>query len=151
MYKYRAIASFFLWKDVCALAMRATADLLRRKGLAGDIPDFDALWADFTRYVEAKHATGVEPAELVAPVRIDLRYDIPGWLAAGAPDDASAFRFDRPRTFVFELTEEGAAEMTKALRVWTSRITGLSKLVTRIRVQSQVRTCRLATADPVAA
>lgn len=34
--------------------------------------------------------------------------------------------------------------MKSALAVWTNHIRGLSKLVTRIKVQSQIRACRRA-------
>jgi radical SAM superfamily enzyme YgiQ (UPF0313 family) len=151
MYKYRALASFYIWKDVCALAVRATATLLKERGLADRIRNFDAVWHDLGRYVEAKHATGVAAAEITAPVRFELSYDIPRWLAAGAPEETAPYRWSSPRQYIFELTPEGAEEMTKALQVWSSKITGLSKLVTRIRVQSQVRACRLAGDESAAA
>jgi hypothetical protein len=41
----------------------------------------------------------------------------------------------------FRLSEEGAREMEAALAVWTTHIKALSKLVTRIKVDWQVRDC----------
>ena len=48
-------------------------------------------------------------------------------------------RLAEPVRFAFALTEEGAREMEMSLATWTTHIRGLSKLVTRIRVESQVR------------
>jgi hypothetical protein len=51
------------------------------------------------------------------------------------------FRLSAPRRFSFRLSDEGRREMQSSLAVWTTHIRGLSKLVTRIRVESQVRLC----------
>lgn len=142
MYKYRAKASFFLWKDVCALAMEATRKLLEARGTADSIPTFDRFWADFSAYVEARHASGGTLDEILRPVEAALGHDIPAWIDGGGPENPSAFAFDRSVPFRFQLTEEGAREISSALQVWSSRLTGLSKLVTRIRIPSQVRTAR---------
>jgi radical SAM superfamily enzyme YgiQ (UPF0313 family) len=141
MYRYRAIASFLLWKPICAVALDATRALLEEKGAAATIPDFDALWRDLHAYVEAQHATGRTVEEILAPTEAELRYDIRGWLESEDFTTAAAFRLGAPRTFSFQLTEEGHSEMASSLAVWTTHIRGLSKLVTRIRVESQVRKC----------
>jgi radical SAM superfamily enzyme YgiQ (UPF0313 family) len=140
MYKYRAIASFFLWKQVCDLATRTTEALLRGRG--GDaIMGFDELREDLHAYVRAKHATGTRMEELTKPTPVRMRYDIAGWLAAGAPVDVARYRFAEPRTFIFRLSSEGAHELEGALGVWTRQPLGLSKLITRIRYTAQVREC----------
>lgn len=141
MYKYRALASFFIWEDVCKLAADVTRKMLVERGADKQIADFDAVWADLHRYVECEHATGTDTELLLSPVTVDMRYDIKRWLDDGAPDDTAAYDLGEPQPFEFKLTEEGARELEGAMKVWTSKITGLSKLVTRIRVTSQVRHC----------
>jgi hypothetical protein len=142
MYRYRAIASFFLWDAVCAAAMDATRELLAERGQIGRIAGFDQFWSDFTNYVRLSHATGRKAEEVLAPAEAILHYDFPGWLGNEAPGDPNAYRLSAPTCFRFALTDEGRREMESSLAVWTTHIRGLSKLVTRIRVESQVRLCR---------
>jgi hypothetical protein len=142
MYKYRAVASFFRWNEVCALACSKTKLLLRERGAAGQIADFDQVWADVNRYVHAKHASGTDVNDLGQPVELSFRYNVPAWLAAGAPADTEAYRFDSPHQFVFTLSSENVRELDGALKVWSSRSIGLSKLITRIRYSAQVRDCQ---------
>jgi hypothetical protein len=141
MYKYRAKASFFLWKEVCAVAMEMTKRLVLERGAGEQFGDFDSLWQDLHVYVEAKHAFGASAEEITAPVEIEMRHDIRGWIEAGMPRDLRGFQHERPRKYVFKLSDEGAHELQSALKVWSSKLIGLSKLVTRIRVNSQVRQC----------
>ena len=141
MYKYRAIASFFRWKDVCSLALNTTRWMLCERGAAALIDDFDTLWCDLHAYVEARHATGTDITELSRPAERILQYDVPAWLANGAPADTRPFRFHDPSTFVFRLCPEHAHELEAALKVWTPQAIGLSKLITRIRYTAQVRDC----------
>ena len=143
MYKYRAVASFFLWREICRIAFDATESLLREKGGDRLMPHFDELWRDLHAYVHAKHAASTDIEELKRPVEVHLRYDIAGWLGAGAPLDVAPWRFSGRRAFIFRLNEEGAQEMEAALRVWSPRAIGLSKLITRIRYTAQVRECEL--------
>lgn len=147
MYKYRAKASFFAWPEVCAGAMEATRAMLERRGLTAEIEGFDRFWADLHRFVEAQHASGASSAEITAPVEACLRYDIKSWIAAGHPVDIARFQLAEETPFLFSLTQEGAQELEAALDVWTSKLTGLTKLVTRIRIDSQVRHCRAADAS----
>jgi hypothetical protein len=142
MYKYRAKASFFLWKEICACAMDATRRMLVERGDDRRIPDFERFWESYHRYVEATHASGGTVEELVRPVDANLSYDIRRWLDDGAPLDVSPYAFDGELPFVFQLEESEAGELEAAFKVWTSKLTGLSKLVTRIRVSSQIRSCR---------
>lgn len=141
MYRYRAIASFFVWDAVCNATMKASRALLDAKGVTQAIADFDRFWADFHSFLRLSHATGLTEEEILAPTEAVLNYDFPAWIAAGAWTDPAAYRLDEPQLFVFELTDEGAREMKMSLATWTTHIRGLSKLVTRIRVESQVRQC----------
>lgn len=141
MYRYRAIASFFVWEEVCNAAMSASRALLDAKGVSAGIPDFDRFWSDFHAFTRLSHATGLTEDAILAPTEAVLHYDFPAWIASGAWTDPAAFRLDEPQLFHFELTEEGEREMRMSLATWTTHIRGLSKLVTRIRVESQVRRC----------
>jgi radical SAM superfamily enzyme YgiQ (UPF0313 family) len=142
MYRYRAIASFHIWSAICAAAMDATRELIEERGIADGIPHFDQFWTDFHTYVRALHATGRSAAEILGSETQVLRYDFGAWLAEGdltRPDD---YRLSKPTEFIFELTPEGRREMQSSLAIWTTHIRGLSKLVTRIKVEAQVRASR---------
>ncbi|WP_321471609.1 B12-binding domain-containing radical SAM protein [uncultured Paludibaculum sp.] len=141
MYKYRALASFFVWEDICRLAMEATRSLLVENGTAAQFEEFDTLWTEFARYVELRHAASTEIAELKQPVEAGFLFDIPGWLAAGTPFETAPFRRAEARRCVFQLSDDGALELESALQVWTAKSIGLSKLITRIRYTAQVRDC----------
>lgn len=143
MYRYRAIASFQIWDSVCRTAMEATRALLDARGVTVNVPDADQFWTDFHTYVRLQHATGQTEADILAPVEAMLTYDIGRWLAEGDLTDPAPYRLAEPVRVVFELTEEGAAELKSSLAVWTTHIRGLSKLVTRVKVESQVRHCRM--------
>ena len=143
MYKYRAVASFFVWKDICALAMNATKDMLRARGAANEVLDFDRLWTNFHKYVEARHAASIDMEELTRPVEVRMHYDIARWMEDGAPSDTASYRFPAPRDFVFRLGADGERELEAALGVWTQKALGLSKLITRIRYSAQVRDCEV--------
>jgi len=142
MYRYRAIASFHIWDAICRTAMDASCKLLKERGAADRIANFDLFWADFHCFVGLQHATGRTDEEILGSARAVLNYDFPAWLAEGDVTNPEPYRLPEPRWFVFELTNEGFQEMKSALAVWTNHIRGLSKLVTRIKVESQIRTCR---------
>ncbi len=66
MYRYRAIASFFLWEAVCEAAMNATRQLLEERGVPGKIRDFDTFWKDFHTYIAT--AARIRPRHRGDPV-----------------------------------------------------------------------------------
>ena len=141
MYKYRAIASFFLWREICQLAFDATRRLVCDNGAAGRMAGFDELWSDLHTYVYSKHAASTDIEELMRPVEARLRHDIAGWLSGGAPAETGPWRFSDLQSFIFRLSSEGAREMEAALSLWSPKAIGLSKLITRIRYTAQVREC----------
>ena len=143
MYRYRAIASFFIWKDICAAAMQVTRELLQERDVVDAIFNFDEFWNDFHTYVQLLHATGRSVEEILAPATAMLHYNIPAWLACSELRNPNEFRLPRPMEFAFELSGEGRLEMERSLAVWTTHVRGLSKLVTRVKVDAQVRVCRL--------
>jgi radical SAM superfamily enzyme YgiQ (UPF0313 family) len=147
MYKYRALASFHIWPEVCQAALDGTRKLLEDRGLTAGIKDFDQFWNDYHTFVALQHAHGSTTDEIVAPATATLRYDIKRWLADGAPQDPSAYRLEEPTEFEFRLTEEGAREMRASLRVWGEELKGLTKMVTRINVAWQVRECHQMTPE----
>jgi radical SAM superfamily enzyme YgiQ (UPF0313 family) len=145
MYKYRARASFFEWPDVCACAMEATRRLLDEKGLLDD--GLAALWPDLQSWIQARHAHGRSVEEVTHPADVELQHDISRWLTEQGSEPAAAYRLQTPLRLTFELTTEGAEELKRALAVWSDKLTGLTKLVTRIRITSQVRHCALVEAQ----
>jgi hypothetical protein len=142
MYKYRVIASFFMWPEICALALDTTRVLLEARGADAEIEDFDHLWRDFHLYVECKHTHGSTSEQMLAPYRATLRYDIESWIASGMPKDARHFRLDGPQPFLFDLTPDAATELDHLTQVWTTSLRGLTKGITRMRTTSLIRRCR---------
>ena len=141
MYRYRAIASFFEWDEICATAMGATARMLKERGVAQTIDNFDQFWADFTTFIRLRHASGSTEEQILAPASAELHYDFPAWTRRAVLGSPQAYRLPEAEEFEFALTEEGRSEMQSALKVWTTHIRGLSKLVTRIRMDAQIRSC----------
>jgi radical SAM superfamily enzyme YgiQ (UPF0313 family) len=140
MYKYRALASFHLWPQISKAAMDATKRLVLERGAEKLSPNFEQFWTDFEQYVRAKHADGKTEKEILSPVTVEMRYNIPQWVLDGMPlDTIEEFRFSQPEQLEFALTEDGARELQAALRVWTISLKGLTKMVTRIRMAWQVR------------
>ncbi len=142
MYRYRALASFHLWEAVCETAMRATRELLEERGVTAQIENFDEFWNDFTAYTRLRHASGRDLNTVLSQSRTVMLYDIGAWIQEKELRDPNWFRLEGARTFDFHLSDEGSRELETALRVWTIHIRGLSKLVTRINVDWQIRECR---------
>lgn len=141
MYRYRAIASFHIWDSVCDAAMNATRALLEERGIDRQIPDFDAFWRDFHTFNRLQHASGQNKETILSSARAVMNYDIPAWIASKDFTDVSRFRYPEPTEVEFRLSDEGRREMESALAVWTTHIKALSKLVTRIKIDWQVREC----------
>jgi radical SAM superfamily enzyme YgiQ (UPF0313 family) len=141
MYKYRAIASFYLWEQICETAMTATRALLEGCGVVERIPHFNEFWLDFHRYIELKHAHGRTREQILSSARVELRYDFERWLEEGDLTKPEAYRLAEPIEFEFRLNEEAMRELDAALQVWTTELKGLTKMVTRIKTSWQVRDC----------
>ena len=139
MYKYRAIASFYIWPDIVKTAMDATRRILEGKGAHKQIADWDLFWKDFESFERVKHADGRTEEEILAPVFVDLRYDMPQWIADGMPLDPSPYRLAQTGRFEFQLTENAIQELRATINVWTSSLKGLTKMVTRVRMAWQIR------------
>jgi hypothetical protein len=116
--------------------------LLEERGIARKIRNFDQFWADFHTYIRLLHATGRTREEILSAAYPVLNYDFPAWLTDEEPGDPEEYRLAGPTEFAFALSEEGYREMDGSLAVWTTHIRGLSKLVTRIKVDAQIRVCR---------
>jgi radical SAM superfamily enzyme YgiQ (UPF0313 family) len=141
MYKYRAKASFHYWKEICAVGMSALRELAVSCDARQKIDRFDDLWEELTRYVELRHADGKDEASILSPARTSFHYDIAAWIADGTPFDTEPYRSHQARPYLFRLSEESAHEFEAALKVWTTNLKGLTKLVTRIQLAWQVRAC----------
>jgi hypothetical protein len=142
MYRYRAIASFYLWDEICATAMNATLRMLLDKGCHQRIMNFEAFWDDFTEYTRLKHASGRTMGGVLSSSRATFRYNIPEWLSHSELGDPNEFALATPREFEFRLGPEGQRELASALNTWTMEMNGLSKLVTRIKMDWQIRDCQ---------
>lgn len=141
MYKYRALASFHIWPDICRIATDATRQLVEGRAQASELPDED-FWEDFHRFIQAKHADGKTVEQILSPVEVELRYDISRWIDDGMPLAVGSYRLPAPEVFEFRLSEEGARDLLQALNVWTPSLKGLTKMVTRIRMAWQVRAAK---------
>jgi radical SAM superfamily enzyme YgiQ (UPF0313 family) len=137
--KYHAIASFHIWSHICKCAMDTAKKLLIAQGADSAIQDFEEFWTNLHRFVEFRHASGYTAAEILSSARTRMSYDIAGWLAAGSPKDPTPFKWREPQDVLFKLGDESSRELAAALTVWTDQLKGLNKMVTRIRVQWQVR------------
>lgn len=141
MYRYRALASFHLWPEICKVAMDATRKLLVGRGAGTKIAGFKEFWPDSALYEQCKHAHGRTVEEVLSPTEVEMGHDIAGWLADGMPIEVAPYRLARRERFRFELTEEGARELSAAFTVWTPTLKGLTKMVTRIQMAWQIRRC----------
>jgi radical SAM superfamily enzyme YgiQ (UPF0313 family) len=141
MHKYHALASFHLWPEICRTGMDTLKRLLVSRRLDQAIPDFDAFWTDFHHYVEARHAHGYTVEEILTPKMAVLRYDVDQWIADGMPVDPSPYRLAGQEEFRFFLTDESRQGLAAALEVWTPDLKGLTKMVTRMKVEWQMHEC----------
>jgi len=148
MYKYRALAAFFRWPAVCALALDATRALLRERDAEAAIVDFDRLWRNFHRYVEHKHTYGTTRDRLLSDTYATFHYDIEGWIAAGKPHDTAPFRLPAPRAFVFALAPDAARQLDGLITTWSTDLRGLTKGITRLRTTALIRNCQPAEREP---
>ena len=148
MYKYRAMAAFFTWPETCRVAMDATRALLEEHGARESVAEFDRFWQDFHVYVEQKHTHGDSAETLTAPTRAMMQYDIAAWMAAGMPHDVAPFRLDEAQAFVFELPAESSRELRDLCAVYSTSLKGLTKGITRMKSEAQVRSCRPLDATP---
>ena len=139
MHKYHAIASFHIWPDICRCAMDASRKLLIAHAATDEIPDFEEFWTNLHRFIHLRHAHGHKAAAILEPSKTQMSYDIAAWLDAGSPKDTTSFKLSEPRQVEFKLSEESRRELDAALHVWTDHLKGLTKMVTRIRVEWQVR------------
>ena len=140
--KYHALAVFHLWPEICDVAMRGFEDLLLKRDLVRQIPDFPRFWADLCRYTSLRHAHGRTVEVILAPARGSFRYDIPRWLTDEMPADPSPYRFVEPEELEFHLGPEGTRGLRDALEVWSTQVRGLGKLLTRIKLSWLTRECR---------
>jgi radical SAM superfamily enzyme YgiQ (UPF0313 family) len=139
MNKYRAIASFWLWSEVCKLASKVIKKLIIARAFNQLDPEFDQFWEDLYCYVDAKHASGSSVDEILTPVSLQLQYDIPQWMADGHPNSLAPYKLETPQNFLFKLSETGSRELKKAMDTFAVDLLGLAKVVRNVKVSCQVR------------
>lgn len=142
--KHAAMAAFMLWPEACALGMEVSRQLFVEHGLDKEIPHFDEFWRDLTLFVRHQHSGGSTVDEVLAPATVNLQYDIARWVNAGMPKDPTPWRLAEPTPFEFRITDEGRDVVGSALRVWTIKLQGLAKLITRINMHLMRREVRKA-------
>jgi hypothetical protein len=149
MYKYRALATSFIWPSLCTAAMQATLQLLISRGALDEIPDLECFWSSFRRFILLRHTWGHDVNEILRPAKTVLDYDVAAWIEGGMPKSPLSFRLSSPTVFEFSLTEESAKELAAALAVWPTTVKGLSKLIVRLRTEWQVRQSHICLGDEV--
>jgi radical SAM superfamily enzyme YgiQ (UPF0313 family) len=137
--KYRAIASFLIWPEICKLATRVVKNLIEINGPNSLDSDFELFWEDFSRYVEYTHACGQSLDDILLPISFSLRYDIARWVADGWPKTLSLYKLETPTTFLFKLSKNGAKEIHDAIETYSIDLRGLTKVARYLKVTSQVR------------
>jgi hypothetical protein len=115
--------------------------LLVDRGVAARIPGFDLFWNDFSTWVRLRHASGPDRQTLLSDVTAVFQHDIPAWLAQADLSTPQSHRLPCPTEWRLSLSAEGRRELDAALEMWSLHIKGLTKLVTRIKVDWQVRDC----------
>ena len=142
MHKYHALATFYIWPEICEVAMRAFRNLLEEAGADRQIPDFETFWADFTEFLTQRQAHGRTVKDILSSATASFRYDISAWLDDEHPSDIAKYRLFEPEEFHFELAGSSRDCLSAALAVWTANIKGLTKMVTRIKVEWLIRDVR---------
>jgi hypothetical protein len=140
MYKYRSIASFLIWPAICEVGLNAIRDVIRERWRHA--PDcFEPFWAALAAFLRHQHADGRTLEMLTAPVTATLPFDIPKWVADGSPIDLFPYRLSTPQPFEFRLNDGAAEKLRRVLTLHQLTLNGLTKAVTRIRAEWQVRDC----------
>jgi hypothetical protein len=142
--KHAAMAAFPLWSAVCDLGMEVSRQLFVEKGLDKQIDHFGEFWNDLGSFIRHQHSGAATTEEVLEPVFATLRYDIGRWVNAGMPGNVNPWRLANPTEFEFRLTPEGQDVVGSALQVWTTKLQGLAKLVTRINMHLMRRAVRKA-------
>jgi hypothetical protein len=133
MHKYHALASFYLWPEVCRVGMSALRSVALANGGHERIADFDRFWNNLQQFLLLRHAHGRTEEEILSNRRGTFDYDIGRWLAEGMPFETRGYLLEHPTEMEFHLSSEGRAGLHAALQVWTANIKGLTKMVNRIQ------------------
>ncbi len=133
MHKYHALASFYLWPEVCLVGMSALRSVALANGGRERIEDFDRFWENLQEFLKLRHAHGRTEEEILSNSRGTFDYDISRWLAEGMPFGTRSYLLEQPAEMEFGLSNEGRAGLNAALQVWSANIKGLTKMVNRIQ------------------
>ena len=137
--KYRAIASFVLWPQICELAAKVFKELIKTHENENLDPEFEFFWEDICQYVGSKHAFGQSLDEILSPVSCQLHYDILRWVGDGSPKNFSSYRLEASKAFELKLSPKNAKEISDAIGTWSIGLRGLVKVARYLKVTSQVR------------
>ncbi len=86
---------------------------------------------------------GQDVDQILSCDRALLRYHMAAWLHAGSPAEFERYDLREPMDFEFRLSPEAERALRATLEVWTTKIQGLTKAVTRIQPNWQYRDCHL--------
>jgi radical SAM superfamily enzyme YgiQ (UPF0313 family) len=139
--KYRAIASFLIWPEVCNLAKKAISRLVLANRFCGLETEFELFIEDLFKYIELKHASGQSVSEITLPASFRFKYDIPKWINDGHSINPAPYKFKKEETFLFKLPINRAKEIGDAINTWSTEIRGLAKAARYLKVTSQEREC----------
>ena len=139
--KYRAIASFLIWPEVCNLAKKAISRLVLANRSCGLETELELFIEDLFKYIELKHANGQSLSEITLPVSSKFKYDIPKWINDEHPINPAPYKLKKEETFLFKLPINRAREIGDAINTWSTEIRGLTKAARYLKVTSQERQC----------
>jgi radical SAM superfamily enzyme YgiQ (UPF0313 family) len=140
--KYQAIASLFVWPELCELVLSSTKQLVIDKQSGNFIAGLDDFWASFAVYTRNKHAHGHTEQEILSNSSAVLNYDVDRWVADGMPLEFGRYALAEAEEFEFCMTEDGIAGLSGAIRVYGAELKGLIRMMKRIRVNWLTRECR---------
>jgi radical SAM superfamily enzyme YgiQ (UPF0313 family) len=139
--KYQAMASLFVWPELCDLVLASTKALIVEKQGGNFIADLDQFWTSLSVYVKTKHAHGQTEEEILADGRAVLNYDVDRWVRDGMPLNFSAYWLAEAEEFDFQMSEEGKHGLSGAIKVYGAELKGLIRMMKRIRVNWLTREC----------
>ena len=92
MNKFRAVASFLVWPEVCEMVTKVIKRLILTQGSDELDPEFELFWKDLCLFVKSKHADGRSVDDVLLPLKCQLNYDFSRWIDDGYPRNVSSYK-----------------------------------------------------------
>src|SRR5690606_6935060 len=106
------------WESVCDCAVAATHKLIRQRDAMADSAETATFVAELRTWHLLTHAYGQTAEQIFERKAATFEFDVPAWIAAGAPADYATYRRPAPASFEFALSAENAKNLKAALNVW---------------------------------